>query len=70
MLRIKHKSDCAVYNEPALPYEPCNCGAEEQLLSDIRRVLRRGEILENNVVNSDLRVALALLKNAVIEVEN
>jgi hypothetical protein len=25
---IHHASDCAVYNEPALPAGPCDCGAE------------------------------------------
>lgn len=23
-----HRSDCAIYNEPALPAGPCNCGAK------------------------------------------
>lgn len=67
MLIIKHKSDCGVYNEPALPYGRCNCGAEEFLLSAITRVLKRGKELENTVANSDMRVALGILGEAVIE---
>lgn len=25
--RIRHRSDCAVHNGPALPAGPCDCGA-------------------------------------------
>ena len=67
MLKIKHKSDCGVYNQPAPPYEPCSCGAEKRLLYNIKRVLSRIKVLENNVTNSDLHIALALLADAVIE---
>ena len=28
MKEIMHDSDCAVYNEPAYPAGPCDCGAE------------------------------------------
>jgi len=24
---VRHKSDCAVHNEPAMPVGPCDCGA-------------------------------------------
>ncbi len=24
-----HKSDCAIYNEPAMPAGPCDCGAND-----------------------------------------
>lgn len=26
---ISHASDCAIYNAPALPIGPCDCGADE-----------------------------------------
>jgi hypothetical protein len=26
-----HNSDCAIYNEPAFPAGPCDCGAAEEL---------------------------------------
>ena len=27
---MKHLSDCAQHNPPALPIAPCDCGAEEE----------------------------------------
>lgn len=26
--KVKHASDCAVHNMPAMPAGPCDCGAE------------------------------------------
>lgn len=28
---MKHASDCAIHNGPALPAEPCDCGAEGEM---------------------------------------
>lgn len=34
MNKVKHMSDCAQHNEPALRNEPCDCGATERKISD------------------------------------
>lgn len=35
-LTVRHTSDCAVHNEPAMPAGPCNCGAQAR--ADGRRL--------------------------------
>lgn len=37
--RIAHASDCAVHNAPALPIGPCDCGAEERVMAELRAAL-------------------------------
>lgn len=42
-----HYSDCAIYNEPAYPAKPCDCGFEDRLTQYYKQKIReRNEILE------------------------
>ena len=51
-----HWCDCALYNEPAIPNGPCNCGADapakEEKQSD-----KKEDKLEFSRVAKDLRLA-------------
>lgn len=38
MTDIIHNSDCAIYNEPAYPAKPCNCGFEDRARQEIERL--------------------------------
>ncbi len=37
--RVVHFSDCAIYNAPALPVGPCDCGADKDPCIVLRRAL-------------------------------
>ena len=39
-LKIDHDSDCAVYNEPAMPKGNCNCGLIKPCVDGIRDYLK------------------------------
>jgi hypothetical protein len=52
-----HHSDCAIYNAPALPVGPCNCGLEERLRAEIERLTasRCALSIENERLTAALR---------------
>ena len=45
----KHKSDCAVHNEPAFRNGRCDCGVESDLLAEIERL--KAELLREQSIN-------------------
>lgn len=75
MLKIRHQSDCALHNAPALEPQPCDCGGEERLLAWIEQIVRRGNTLLEAIKTetpltlpaSDFKVGLALLQESVIK---
>lgn len=36
---MRHTSDCAVHNEPAMPAGPCDCGAAEQTVAAVHQAV-------------------------------
>jgi len=74
MLKIRHKSDCALHNAPAYEPKPCDCGGEKAMLFSVEVVIERGGNLLNaietkeefTIIITDFKVGLALLQDKVI----
>jgi len=37
---VTHLSSCTLHNEPALPIEPCNCGAYDRAYDDAVAIMK------------------------------
>lgn len=77
MIQIRHKSDCALHNEPAYEPKPCDCGGEKAMLSSLMELLRRGDNLVKAIddgknlaiFNTDLKVGLVMVRSMLIKDE-
>lgn len=75
MLKMRHKSDCALHNTPACEPKPCDCGGERHMLQAIETVIIKGERLLDAinhrermaVPKSDYKAAIAVLNLSLCE---
>ena len=66
MIEVKHKSDCAMHNEPAYPKGVCDCGALVEAVENLMDEYSRNPV--TNYAHVAPEEVIALVRAEAVEV--